>query len=61
MEDPFVPGRRVRGRITIRGYENLTLEVVVERMEAERVFSWRWHPYAVDPAADYSAEPMTPR
>jgi uncharacterized protein YndB with AHSA1/START domain len=59
MEDPFVPGRRARGRITIRGYENLTLEVVVERMEAERVFSWRWHPYAVDPAADYSAEPMT--
>ena len=59
MQDPFVPGGRARGRITIPGYENLTLEVVVERMEAERLFAWRWHPYAVDPAADYSAEPMT--
>jgi hypothetical protein len=28
-------------------------------MEAERRFAFRWHPYAVDPHADYSAEPMT--
>src|SRR5437773_1448210 len=30
-----------------------------ERMEPERVFSWRWHPYAVEPGVDYSAEPAT--
>lgn len=23
------------------------------------LFSFRWHPYAVDPAHDYSSEPMT--
>ena len=28
-------------------------------MEAERLFSFRWHPNAIDPARDYSAEPMT--
>jgi DNA-binding transcriptional ArsR family regulator len=28
-------------------------------MEPERLLSWRWHPYAIDPAVDYSAEPTT--
>jgi hypothetical protein len=28
-------------------------------MEAERLFSFRWHPFAVEPGADYSAEPTT--
>lgn len=55
----FRPGSRVRGRITAPGYEHLSLEVVVERMEPERRLSWRWHPYAVDPKVDYSSEPTT--
>jgi uncharacterized protein YndB with AHSA1/START domain len=55
----FAPGARVRGQVTHPGYEHLTLEVVVERMEPERLLSWRWHPYAVDPKADYSGEPTT--
>lgn len=59
MADPFVPGQRTLGRITYPGYEHLTFEVQVERMEPERLFSLRWHPYAVDPQQDYSAEPMT--
>ena len=59
MKDGFAPGARARGRITHPGYEHLTLEMTVERMEPERLFSWRWHPYAVDPAQDYSREPTT--
>jgi uncharacterized protein YndB with AHSA1/START domain len=55
----FVPGARVAGRITHPGYEHLDLELVVERVEPERLLSWRWHPYAVDAAVDYSAEPDT--
>lgn len=35
------------------------MEVQVERMDRERLFSFRWHPYAVDPAVDYAAEPTT--
>jgi len=55
----FAAGARVRGRITIPSYEHVTLEMVIERIEPERLFSYRWHPYAVDATADYSGEPMT--
>ena len=59
MKDAFAPGARARGRITHPGYEHLALDLTVERMEPERLFSWRWHPYAVDPKQDYSGEPTT--
>jgi len=59
MEGTFAPGARVRGAITHPGYEHLTLDMTVERMEPERLFSWRWHPYAVDPDVDYTQEPTT--
>ena len=28
-------------------------------MEPERLFSFTWHPYAIDPNQDYSGEPPT--
>ena len=59
LEGSFAEGATVRGRITYPGYEHLTLEMVIERIEAPRYFAYRWHPYAVDPKADYSREPMT--
>jgi uncharacterized protein YndB with AHSA1/START domain len=59
LEGPFVAGERVTGRITYPGYEHLTFEVTVERMDPERLFSFRWHPNAVDPKRDYSKEPTT--
>lgn len=59
MKDPFVPGALSKGRIATPGYEHLTLELRVERMEPEHLFSWRWHPYAIDPQQDYSNEPTT--
>jgi uncharacterized protein YndB with AHSA1/START domain len=59
LEGPFEPGTTVRGRITYPGYEHLKMELCIERMDPERLFSFRWHPYAVDPDFDYSAEPMT--
>jgi len=55
----FVPGRRTRGRITYPGYEHLWFDVAVERVEAPRLLAFRWHPYAVDPAVDYTAEEPT--
>ena len=48
-----------RGRITYPGYEHLTMEMQVERIEPERYFAYRWHPYAVDPDVDFSSEPTT--
>jgi uncharacterized protein YndB with AHSA1/START domain len=59
MHDPFVPGSRSRGKVTYPGKEDLTMEIVIEKMEPERLFSWRWHPDANDPQRDYSGEPTT--
>ncbi len=59
LEAPFVPGKSTRGRITYPGYEHLIMEVVVQKMVPERLFSFHWHPYAVVPTMDYSKEPPT--
>jgi len=58
-EGSFAPGSQVHGRITHKGYEHLTMEITIERMEPERLVSWRWHPHAVEPGVDYSSEPTT--
>lgn len=55
----FTPGVTVKGKITEKEYEDIQFEIAVERIEPQRLFSWRWHPYAVDPDVDYSAEPPT--
>lgn len=55
----FTPGARVSGRITITGYDHVTMTIVIDRVEPEHRFSYRWHPYAIDPTVDYSAEPTT--
>ena len=60
LDGPFAAGRTVGGRITDPpGYEHLQLAMVVDRIEPEQLFAYRWHPYAVDPKRDYSKEPMT--
>jgi uncharacterized protein YndB with AHSA1/START domain len=59
LEGAFVPGQAVLGRITHPGYEHIHLELKVESMEAETLFSYRWHPYPMDRERDYSKEPMT--
>ena len=55
----FVAGQRVQGQITHPGYEHITWDVLIERLEPERLLSWRWHPGAVDASIDYSKEPTT--
>jgi uncharacterized protein YndB with AHSA1/START domain len=59
IEGAFAEGATVRGKITHPGYEHLTIEFSIERMDPERLFSYRWHPHAVDPGRDDSAEPTT--
>lgn len=70
FEGPFSPGASVRGVIVgtsvdpavaaaQRQFEGTAFEMVIDRIEPERLFSFRWHPFAVDPGVDYSAEPMT--
>ena len=59
LEGPFVAGQTTRGHITYPGYEHLKMELVVQKLEPERLFSYTWHPYAVDPNVDYSHETPT--
>jgi uncharacterized protein YndB with AHSA1/START domain len=40
-------------------YEGISFEIKIEQMQAERLFSFRWHPGAVEPGIDYASEPTT--
>lgn len=70
FEAPFVPGARIHGTVVPtkvdaevakhqQPHAGLRFEIKVERMDRERLFSFRWHPGAVEPGVDYSAEPTT--
>jgi uncharacterized protein YndB with AHSA1/START domain len=59
LDGPFVAGKISRGRITYPGYEHIKWEAVVQKIEPERLFSFTWHPYAIDPKIDYSKETPT--
>ena len=70
FDGPFAPGACMRGVISPttvdaevanaqKEYEGMPFEITIERMEPERLFSFRWHPFAVERGVDYSAEPTT--
>jgi uncharacterized protein YndB with AHSA1/START domain len=59
LDGPFRAGQVSRGQITHPGYEHVKWEAVVQNMEPERLFSFTWHPYAIDPKIDYSEETPT--
>jgi uncharacterized protein YndB with AHSA1/START domain len=59
MDGPFVAGQPLSGQITYPGYEHLRMEIMVQAMEPETLFSFTWHPYAIDPKVDYSQEHPT--
>ena len=68
FDGPFVPGASMRGVIvptTVNAevakaqkqHEGLPFDITIEQMEPERLFSFRWHPFAIERGVDYSAEP----
>ncbi len=59
LDGPFVEGRVTQGNVTYPGYEHLHIWAKVEKLEPERYFAYRWHPYPIDPEKDYSEEPPT--
>jgi uncharacterized protein YndB with AHSA1/START domain len=59
MDGPFVAGKPVSGQITHPGYEHLRMEIVIKAIEPETLFSYTWHPYAIDPKVDYTKEAST--
>jgi uncharacterized protein YndB with AHSA1/START domain len=59
LDGPFVVGKTVPGKLTYPGFEHMQWAVDVKKMEKERVFSFTWHPYAIDVNVDYSKETPT--
>lgn len=70
FDGPFVAGKPLKGVIqptTVdadvaraqQPYAGMPFEITVDRIEPERLFSFRWHPFAVDRNVDYSKEPTT--
>jgi uncharacterized protein YndB with AHSA1/START domain len=70
FEGEFTAGTPIIGRIrptTVdpgvakaqERYAGTSVELVVDRIEPMHRFSFRWHPFAIDPDVDYSHEPMT--
>jgi len=70
FDGPFAPGAKMRGVIvptTVNAevakaqtpHEGQAFDIAIEQMEPGRLFSFRWHPYAVEPGVDYSKEPAT--
>jgi uncharacterized protein YndB with AHSA1/START domain len=70
FESPFSPGATVHGTMvptTVdpdvarlqQEFEGFPFQISVERIEPQRLFSFRWHPHAIERGVDYSAEPTT--
>ena len=59
LDGPFVPGQPAEGQILYPGYEHIRWQAVIQKMESEKLFSFTWHPYAIDPKVDYSKETPT--
>ena len=70
LDGPFAAGSRITGRIVPTRVDpdvakaqaavaGLAVEWTIERIEPMRLFSFRWHPFAIDPRIDYSSEPTT--
>ena len=59
LQGPFVAGELAQGQITIRGYEHVRWQAVVQKIEPETLFSFTWHPYGIDAKVDYSKETPT--
>jgi uncharacterized protein YndB with AHSA1/START domain len=70
FDGPFVAGQQIRGQITPtqvdpdvakmqEPHTGMPFVVLVDCLEPQNRFAFRWHPFAIDQAKDYSQEPMT--
>ncbi|MEI6805753.1 MAG: SRPBCC family protein [Myxococcaceae bacterium] len=59
IDVPFVLSEVSTGHMTYPGYEHIKWEARIQQMEAMKLFSFTWHPYAVNPKIDYSQESPT--
>lgn len=70
FDGPFIAGQRLSGKMRPtqvdaavakmqEPFDGMPFDIIVERIEPPRSFSFRWHPYALEPGADDPSEPFT--
>jgi uncharacterized protein YndB with AHSA1/START domain len=70
FDGDFVEGTTLTGKIVPtkvdpevakaqEAHAGMAVTIRIDRIEPMRVFSYSWHPFAIDAAVDYSHEPMT--
>ena len=59
IDQPFASGEKSTGQFTLDGCDDKRWNATVQKIEPQRLFSWTWHPYAMDPNVDYSHEEPT--
>ena len=70
FDRPFAPGAKLKAEIVPTtvdpevgkaqaAHAGIPFDITIEQMEPERLFSFRWHPHAIERGTDYSAEPTT--
>jgi uncharacterized protein YndB with AHSA1/START domain len=70
FDGPFIAGAALTGRVMPTKVDpdvarlqeparGMLFSIIVDQVEPMKRFSFRWHPFAIDPTYDYSAEPTT--
>lgn len=70
FEGGFVAGRPLKGRMvptkvdqevarSQEAYAGIEFDIFVDRIEPMRLFSFRWHPYELEPGSDPEQAPTT--
>ena len=59
IDRAFVAGERSTGRLRVPGYEHVKWDVTVREIRPMTLFSYTWHPFAVEADMDYSDEEPT--
>ncbi|AZF20648.1 hypothetical protein C4J89_1867 [Pseudomonas sp. R4-35-07] len=58
-EKTFVAGETIEAPITYPGYEHVVWKARIERILPQTLFSFWWHPFAVEKDVDYDQETPT--
>lgn len=59
LDGPFRPGAVSTGKMAFPGYEHYPWRAIVERMEPESHFSFRWHDFDEKSGVAIEDQPMT--
>jgi uncharacterized protein YndB with AHSA1/START domain len=59
LDGPFKAGAVSTGKMTYPGFEGWPWRATVERMEPERLFSFRWHDYDAQSGMPVEQQPTT--